>query len=111
MTTTREISDESGTFIDALYARCDQNSRAEAIDLALWYLDDLLSAEKHRECDAVLGLLDPSRLAPSVLVAILGITRRMEYKVGRNRFFAWTMARVEKVKGKRYARQLLEKYR
>ena len=93
-----------------LYDLCRLDCRAEAIDLALNYFDDLLRARNLVECEKTLDELDENRLCSSVLVSILGITR-LEKSRGRDEFFERSHKRIADLKGRKYAKDLLEKYR
>jgi hypothetical protein len=103
--------DQFVTFAKTLYILCRVGRTREAIAEALDYFDDRLLAGEFRECDRALRQLDVARLAPSVMVSILGITIRAKKLKGRSIFFERSSQAIANQKGKRYASELLTKYR
>lgn len=102
---------ETATFAASLRALSREDRRSEAIDLALDYLDDLLISARSDECDMVLSLISPRDLASSISVSILGITRKVNDLPARRRFFDAAFSHIAQLKGRKYAAELLNKYR
>lgn len=94
-----------------LFALCKANRKREAIAEALDYFDDRLLAGQFRDCDRALRQLQVAKLASSVMVSILGITIRAKQLKSRALFFDRVFREVARQKGKRYANELLLKYR
>lgn len=94
---------------------CAEDKREEAIDLALDYFDDLLLNGKLTECDVAFSSLDDAaigQLASSILVSILGVTLQANALLpARSSFYDRVCAEVTRRQGRRYAIDLLEKYR
>jgi hypothetical protein len=103
--------DELTAFEQKLYALCKVNRDREAIALALDYFDDQLIAMQFRTCDRALLRLQVAKLAAAVLVSILGITIRAKTLKGRERFFERAFQEIARKKDKKYATELLAKYR
>jgi hypothetical protein len=103
--------DEFGVFEHKLYALCKVNRNREAIAEALDYFDDRLIAGRFRECAGALRQLQVTKLAPSVMVSILGITVWAKILKGRAIFFDSAFHEIARQKGSRYASELLAKYR
>lgn len=111
MNTTMADEDRFVIFAKTLYALCKAGRIREAVAEAIDYFDDGLLAGEFRECDRALRQLEITRLAPSVMVSILGITIRARKLKGRAIFFQRSNEAIAKQKGKRYASELLTKYR
>lgn len=104
--------DKTVDFVESLYALCAKDERARAIDLALNYFDRAMTERRFTFCDYTLSLLNVERLAPSVMVSILGITHIAKYHLpARNRFYDRALARIGKLKGRGYAKDLLSDYK
>ena len=99
------------TFSANLQDLSRKNRRAEAIDLALEYLDGLLAEGRADDLELTMHTLNPERLATSIVVSILGITRKANHSPARQQFFALSMKYITRLKGPRYASELLAKYR
>ncbi len=103
--------DEVAVFQQNLDAHCTVNRHREAIAEALDYFDDRLIAGHFRDCDRALRQLQVAKLASSVMVSILGITIRAKTLKGRAIFFERAFQEIARRKGKKYASELLAKYR
>ncbi len=109
--TLLHYQDEYADFEQTLYALCKVNRDREAIAEALDYFDDRLITGKFKDCDLALQRLQAGKLASSVLVSILGITIRAKKLKGRALFFERSFQEIARQKGKKYASELLTKYR
>jgi hypothetical protein len=109
----QEAEKRAFDFMERLYALCKLGERGEAIARALDFFDDLLIDGRFFECGRALGLLNPKKLAPSVIVSVLGITIRAKQVLGTARasFYQLGLQEVTRLKGKKYANELLGKYR
>jgi hypothetical protein len=103
--------DEFEVFEQTLHALCKVNRDREAIAESLNYFDDRLSGRRFRECNRALHQLHVDRLASSVLVSILGMTVPVKALAGRASFYERSFQEIARRKGKKYARELLAKYR
>lgn len=103
--------DEVRVLQQKLSALCKANRKREAIAEALAFFDDRLIARRIRDCDRAFRQLQVTELAASVMVSILGITIRAKELKGRAIFFERVFQEIARVKGKRYAKELLAKYR
>jgi hypothetical protein len=103
--------DEFGVFEQTLYALCKVNRDREAIAEALNYFDGRLIARQFKDCERAFRQLQVGKLASSVLVSILGITIHAKHVKGRSIFFEQAFQEIARQKGKRYASELLAKYR
>jgi hypothetical protein len=97
--------------VNTLVILCKANRRAEAIDTAIAYFDDRLTDNELEDANLALYVLNPQYLASSVVVSILGITRKAAHLPTRRRFFERAYEVITKAKGRKYAKELLEKYR
>ena len=103
--------DEVKGFQQKLYALCKVNRKREAIAESLDYFDNRLISRQFRECDRALRQLQVAKLASSVMVSILGITIHAKKLKGRAIFFEQAFQEITRQKGKKYASELLAKYR
>jgi hypothetical protein len=109
-TTVLLPEDELPIFEANLYALCKAKRDREAIAEALDYFDDRLIARQFTDCNRALHQLQVAKLASSVMVSILGITIRAKSK-SRAIFFERAFQEIARLKGKKYAIELLAKYR
>lgn len=98
-------------FIDKLYSFNHDDERAHCVDLCIEYLDGLLIARRFDECDEIFAVLDPEKLAGSVILSALGITRCFYHSKNRIIFYNKAIATMTKRKGKKYAAELLERFK
>src|SRR5262249_18675776 len=110
-TTQPRIQDEFAAVEGNLYALCEAKRDRSAIAEALDYFDDCLISRRFPDCERALRRLQVTKLAPSVLVAILGITLRAQNLQNRASFFERAFQEIARQKSKKYARELLAKYR
>lgn len=98
-----------------LLSKSAKDDREAAIDLVIDYFDDRLIADQAGDCDDALDAIGADvvdRVPPSVLVSILGITLRAKPLLKRRAaFFDRALASIGRKKGRRYATNLLDKYR
>jgi hypothetical protein len=102
--------DEFAVLASNLYALCKAKRDREAIAEALDYFDDLLIARRFTDCNRALRELQVAKLSSSVMVSILGITLCAKSK-SRTIFFERTFQDITRKKSRRYASELLGKYR
>ncbi|MBL8792310.1 MAG: hypothetical protein JNM56_00240 [Planctomycetia bacterium] len=110
-TTAEQRGDDVAVLKQDLYALCRVDRRRDAIARALDFFDDRLLAGDFRDCDRALRQLEVAKLSPSVLVSILGITIRAKKLECRDSFYQRALEEIARQKGKKYATELLTKYR
>lgn len=108
--------DAKETFLTLLAPIVESGDRETMIDFTLDYFDELLVNQKMDQCKAELAMIDDRLIKDvdsSVLVSILGITLSASNLLlpDRERFYERTVATIAGRKGKRFATELLGKYR
>lgn len=90
----------------------DLAQRRLAIDESLRYFNSVLNEESFQICDETMRRIDIERIPSSVMVSILGITLPGKTQLHqRHDFFLRVYAEIARLKGRKYANELLTKYR
>lgn len=98
-------------FLDGVYSLDRLGRPRPAVARVIDFLDDLLCRGRFRGCDEVLAHADETRLSPSSIVSILGITFAARGKLNERRaFYARALEQLRKIRGDSGAERLLGKY-
>lgn len=100
-------------FVENLYSLCKDNRRQEALAIILDFFDDNLSIGNFDLCKETIRELDPANLTSSSIVTILAYTNMVKDSLEpyRKIFFDKAMIVLTEMRGKKIAKELINRYK